>query len=210
MFGKPGRPREDGFRRRREIYTAVAPLIEKVGARELTMRQAANAAHMSLGGVYHYFGSKRELVLFGLSREAMQRVCADLHQQLSRVEGTDPEARLSTFQDLLAEAVSFCRPALLAGIELGAGPLFDGVAAGTKAMLDELVEMVKAVRTDMGDAAADEFAALHRAMYHSLLGAMLDRSVTAEEWRSELRSIVETTLLATPGVGERQAVPGLV
>ena len=31
MFGKPGRPREDGFVRRREIYSAVAPLIEKVG-----------------------------------------------------------------------------------------------------------------------------------------------------------------------------------
>jgi hypothetical protein len=77
-------------------------------------------------------------------------------------------------------------------------------------MLDELVEMVKAVRTDMADAAADAYAALHRAMYHSLLGAMLDRSVTAEELRSELRSIVEMTLLATPGVGERQAVPGLV
>jgi hypothetical protein len=39
---------------------------------------------------------------------------------------------------------------------------------------------------------------------------MLDRSVTAEELRNELRSIVEMTLLATPGVGKRQAVPGLV
>lgn len=198
MFGKPGRPREDGFRRRCEIYTAVAPLIEKVGPRELTMRQAANAAHMSLGGMYHYFGSKRELVLFGLSGEAMQRLCADLHQQLSRVEVTDPEARLSTLQDGLAEAVSFCRPALLAAIELGAGPSFEGVAAGTKAMLNELVEIVKAVRSDMGAAAADAYAALHRAMYHALLGAMLDRSVTVEELRDELRSIVEMTVLSTP------------
>ncbi len=29
MFGKPGRPREDVFLRRLEIYTAVAPLLEK-------------------------------------------------------------------------------------------------------------------------------------------------------------------------------------
>lgn len=48
---KPGRPREDGFRRRLEIYTAVAPLLEKDGAGGLTMRQAADAAHVSVGGI---------------------------------------------------------------------------------------------------------------------------------------------------------------
>ena len=113
MFGKPGRPREDALRRRWEIYTAVAPLIEKAGARELTMRQAANAAHMSLGGVYHYFPSKRDLVLFGLSPEALHAGCAELHQQLARVQRTGPGAQLATFLDSLVRLVSFCRPSLL-------------------------------------------------------------------------------------------------
>lgn len=39
------------------------------------MRQAAAAAHMSVGGIYHYFPSKRDLVLFVLSPEALQRLC---------------------------------------------------------------------------------------------------------------------------------------
>ena len=44
MFGKPGRPPEDRLERRREIWAAVSPLIEKSGARSLTMRQAAAAS----------------------------------------------------------------------------------------------------------------------------------------------------------------------
>jgi AcrR family transcriptional regulator len=41
-----------------EIFLAVAPLIERYGAKRLTMRQAARAAHLSLGGLYHYWKPK--------------------------------------------------------------------------------------------------------------------------------------------------------
>jgi hypothetical protein len=51
---KPGRPPEDRLKRQYEIFLAVAPLIERYGAKRLTMRQAARAAHLSLGGLYHY------------------------------------------------------------------------------------------------------------------------------------------------------------
>jgi hypothetical protein len=47
MSGKPGRPPEDRLRRQHEIFLAVAPLIERYGARRLTMRQAARATHLS-------------------------------------------------------------------------------------------------------------------------------------------------------------------
>ena len=90
MFGKPGRPPEDAFLRRREIYMAVAPLIESGGTKRLTMRQAARAAHMSLGGLYHYFPSKRDLVLFGISPEMLGRSCADFHERLGHLAETDP------------------------------------------------------------------------------------------------------------------------
>jgi len=63
---KPGRPPEDRLKRQHEIFLAVAPLIERYGARRLTLRQAARAAHLSLGGLYHYFPTKRDLVLHAL------------------------------------------------------------------------------------------------------------------------------------------------
>jgi AcrR family transcriptional regulator len=93
MFGKPGRPPEDVFLRRREIYMAVAPLIEKNGPKGITMRQAAASAHMSLGGIYHYFPSKRELVLFGVSPELFARSCADFHAQYGYSGGMRPIRR---------------------------------------------------------------------------------------------------------------------
>jgi AcrR family transcriptional regulator len=202
MFGKPGRPPEDGFRRRWEIYMAIAPLLEKVGAKGLTMRQAATAAHMSVGGLYHYFPSKRDLVLYGVSPESMQGQCEQSHQRLAPLERTDPHAHLATFLDDLARVVSAVRPALVAAVELGAGPALDTIEAAMKVALQEFVRAIRAVRTDMGDAEAQT---LDRALRHTMFGAMLDRSVTPSDLRSELRSIVEVRLPAHPRVDGRRA-----
>ncbi len=187
MFGKPGRPREDVFRRRLEIYTAVAPLLEKAGARGLTMRQAAAAAHMSVGGIYHYFPAKRDLVLFVLSPDALQRLC-EQPQLLAPRERTDPHAHLATFVEGLVSGVPLLRPAVLAAIELGAGPALDFAEATMTVKVPEFVRAVKAVRPDIGDAEAQT---IDRAVRHTTLGAMLDRNVTPSELRNELYFIVQ-------------------
>src|SRR5215217_6623972 len=79
MSGKPSRPPEDRLKRQQEIFLAVAPLIERHGAKRLTMRQAARAAHLRLGGLYHYFRTKQDLVLHALRPEAVARLCAEFH-----------------------------------------------------------------------------------------------------------------------------------
>jgi len=201
MFGKPGRPREDVFRRRLEIYTAVAPLLEKAGARGLTMRQAAAAAHMSVGGIYHYFPAKRDLVLFVLSPDALQRLCEKPHQLLP-LERADSHAHLATFLEGLVRGVPLLRPAVLAAIELGAGPALDFAEATMTVSVPEFVRAVRAVRPGIGEAEAQ---AIDRAVRHATLGAMLDRSVTPSELRNELYSIVEMRPLARPRGDERQA-----
>jgi hypothetical protein len=66
----------------------------------------------------------------------------------------------------------------------------------------QFVRTVRAVRTDMADAEAET---LDRALRHTVLGAMLDRSATPSDLRNELRSIVEMRLLAHPRGGGRQA-----
>lgn len=202
MFGKPGRPREDVFRRRLEIYTAVAPLLEKAGARGLTMRQAAAAAHMSVGGIYHYFPSKRDLVLFVLSPDALQRLCELPDQLLPPLERTDSHPQVATFLEGLVRGVPFLRPAVLAAIELGAGPARDFVEATMNVKVHDFVRAVRAVRTDIGDAEAQT---IDRAVRHTTLGAMLDRSVTPSELRNELYLIVDMRPLARPRRDGRQA-----
>lgn len=203
MFGKPGRPREDGFLRRREIYLSVAPLIEKLGAKRLTMRQAAHAAHMSLGGVYHYFPSKRDLALFGVSSEALQRSCKEFHERYAHLARTDPEAFLAASLDALVEVVTFCRPALVAAIDLGADAALDAIDAAMGVTLDEFAGPLRAVRPDLGDA---ELKAVQRALRHAVIGAALDRSATPSDLHRELHSIMELRLLVSPHVGGDEAV----
>jgi AcrR family transcriptional regulator len=195
-------PREDVFLRRLEIYTAVAPLLEKAGVRGLTMRQAATAAHMSVGGLYHYFPSKRDLVLFVLSPDALQRLCNQPHELLAPLEVTASRAHLATFLEGIVRGVPFLRPAVLAAIELGASSVVDFVEATMTVSAHEFAHAVRAVRTDMGDA---EVETLDRAVRHVTLGAMLDRSVTAPELRSELRSLVEMRFKSRARGEERQA-----
>src|SRR5690349_12680270 len=84
---KVGRPAEDQLARRREIYEAVAPLLMTFGARQLSMRQAARAACISVGGLYHYFPSKRDLVLHGLSWEARDRLCCEYRERIADLAG---------------------------------------------------------------------------------------------------------------------------
>ena len=72
-FGKSGRPADDALLRQREIYQAVAPLILDSGARRLSMRMAARTACLSVGGLYHHFPTKRDLVLHGMQPVAVAR-----------------------------------------------------------------------------------------------------------------------------------------
>ena len=187
MFGKPGRPREDPFLRRREIYLAVAPHLERRGAKRLTMRQVAHAANISLGGIYHYFASKREVVLFGVSPEMFQRSCQDFHQGHGHLEQADPEWLLADGLDAMVAMVSFARPALVASIELGAATALEAVEAAMDVTLDDLVRVLRVVRADITD---DELHVLQRAVRRVLLGAMLDRSASPTQIHDELRAIV--------------------
>jgi hypothetical protein len=120
MSGKPGRPPEDRLRRQHEIYLAVAPLIERLGAKRLTMRQAARAAHLSLGGLYHYFPTKRDLVLHALKPEAVARLCAEFHGRHADLARTDPGRYVQADVAYMARQCFFLRPAFQAALELDA------------------------------------------------------------------------------------------
>src|SRR2546429_7680029 len=103
MSGKLGRPAEDRVQRRREIWGAVSPLIEKFGARNLTMRQAAAVSFLSLGGLYHYFPDKRSLVLFGLDQEAHERVCMDFQARYGHLQDSNPQSAAEAFVGFFGE-----------------------------------------------------------------------------------------------------------
>ena len=64
---RTGRPADDAVARRAEIFRRARPLLEEFGYREVTVKQLARACHMSPAALYHWFPTKRDLVLYQLS-----------------------------------------------------------------------------------------------------------------------------------------------
>ena len=187
MFGKVGRPAEDRLLRQREIFEAVAPLILEVGARELTMRQAAYRASMSIGGMYHYFPSKRDLVLHSLKPEAHDRLCIEFYAAYGHLEDSDPDAFLDAFIEFQVHAAEFVRPALHAALDLGADTVWPTLE---RAMSLGLEDWVRIARRVVPEADERDLVALCRAVRRTMLGAMLDKTITPAELREELRALI--------------------
>src|SRR6266851_350507 len=78
-----GRPAEDAVARRAEIYRQARPLLEEFGYREVTVKQLARACHMSPAALYHWFPTKRDLVLYPLSSPDRNGRCELLRRRIA-------------------------------------------------------------------------------------------------------------------------------
>ncbi|MGH2788733.1 MAG: TetR/AcrR family transcriptional regulator [Actinomycetota bacterium] len=186
-FGKPGRPPEDRLARQRAIYERVAPLVLDRGPRAISMREAAQAAHMSVGGLYHYFPTKRDLVLHALRPEAFARLCDDFEAVWRPRRRTDPEGCLAAFVDHFVTQVVFVRPSLHAALELGSDTFWDAIDAGITAGLDEFSDFLRDVVPTIDDQA---LPALARSLRRAFFAALLDKHASADALRDELRALV--------------------
>jgi AcrR family transcriptional regulator len=183
-----GRPAEDRLARQREIYEAVAPLILARGGRGLSLREAARAACISVGGLYHYFPTRKDLLLHGLSWEARDRLCRDYRARIADLAGWSLEQYLELYLDHSLRMFAFIRPSIQAALELGTAELQAGLDSGLAANVGELVESLRQVAPDRSQA---ELEALGRAMRRIILGALIDRHADLAETRRQLRLVIE-------------------
>jgi AcrR family transcriptional regulator len=191
-FGKPGRPHEDRLLRQREIFDAVAPLILERGARRITMRDAARAAYLSVGGLYHYFPTKRDLLLHALTQEALDRFCSDFLKGSFGLKTDDPRAFLDMYAEFCARTCLFVRPAAQAAVELGTETFWPVLDASMQNGLDNFLEALRRVAPGLEES---ELLVLAQSIRRVLLAGMFDRSMTAEDIGAGVRTLVET---ATP------------
>jgi AcrR family transcriptional regulator len=199
--GRPiGRPAEDKLARRREIYEAVAPLILTIGARRLSMREAARAACISVGGLYHYFPTKRDLLLHGLDYDARDRLCREYRDRIADLAGWGLERYLELYLDHSIMMFAFIRPSIQAALELGVEELQAGLDSGLAANVGELVESLSRV---VPGVPRRDLEALARALRRVILGALVDRQADLDETRSQIRMLIE----ACAADARRQAVP---
>lgn len=187
-FGKKGRPAEDRLGRQREIYNAVAPLLMQVGARRLSMHQAAQAACLSIGGLYHYFPTKRDLVLHGLCPEAILRYCQDFHAEFGHLASVDPRRYIDEGIHLVVQHMGFCRPALHAALELGTESFWGVIETLLNStVLDFEVNLRRVLPT----ASDQEVQQCGRSIRRSIYAALLDKEITSDELRDELRMLID-------------------
>jgi AcrR family transcriptional regulator len=187
-FGKKGRPPEDLLARQREIYEAVSPLILQIGARQLSMRQAARAACLSIGGLYHYFPTKRDLVLHGLSPEALSRWCHDFRAQFSYLAVTDPEQYLDLCLNDVLQIVRFLRPAFHAALELGTVAFWDVIDQVVTLPVQEFSMVLSQLVPEVNE---QELNRIGRAIRRSICAGVLDKTATDAEIRDELHALLE-------------------
>ena len=76
----------------RAVTEAAARLFSTRGFMETSMEEIAQCARMSKGGVYHYFGSKTE-ILYAIVSDFMDKVLEDIEAQLAGLDNA--EERLS-------------------------------------------------------------------------------------------------------------------
>lgn len=187
-FGKRGRPPEDRLARQQEIFLAVSPLILQEGARRLSMRHAAQAACLSIGGLYHYFPTKRDLLLHGLCVEALTRVCQDFHAQFGHLSELDPRRYIDEGIGVAVEHVRLCRPSIHAALEFGSDSFWEVIdTLLTSTALNFEVHLRRLV-----PAVSDqELAQWGQAIRRCLCGAMLDKNVTSAGLHEELRMLID-------------------
>lgn len=174
--------------RQREIFTAVAPLIVRDGARRLSMRRAARAACLSIGGLYHYFPTKRELVLHGLCPAALYRLCEDFHAEFGHLTETNPQRYIEEGIEVVVKQVSFCRPAIHAALELGSESFWEVIETLLSSTALDFEIHLQRVAPEVGE---EELHQCGRAIRRAICAALLDKSSTPEELRDELHILVD-------------------
>ncbi|MEX2599042.1 MAG: helix-turn-helix domain-containing protein [Dehalococcoidia bacterium] len=186
-----GRPREDIFQRKAEIWLAVGPLIIERGASRLTMRDIAGAANLSVGALYRYFPNKRSLVLFALQPGVVSQYCALVMRREGMseewMEGLGPVRYLDAVLQVEQFMAEFLRPAVHVAMELGAGDLWRPVA---EAYQGEVINIAALVEHLPGVHSREEALARTRRAMRMYLGMLLDGECSPEEFRPSIEAVL--------------------
>lgn len=183
-----GRPREDRFARSFEIFAAIVPLLEEHGARGLTMRKAAEAACMSVSALYHYFPTKRDMLLFPLQPEPCAEHLERFEREHALLRRSDPPAYVRAFFDEMVETFPLLRASLAAAVEMGAREFWKAMDEAIGIELEDRIAALSSIGMQRED-----LAQLARSLRRAFMGATLDRSITPSELRQDLLRIMEAT-----------------
>src|SRR5262249_59454506 len=162
----------------------VAPLLQCTGVRGLSMCAAARAACVSVGALYYYFSTKRDLVLHGLQPEAITRFCTDRVDTYAHLAETDPSADSRAVLDHVHDLVGgFVRPAYDAAVELGAETMRAQVRRTLEEGLGHVVDLMRPLAPQLDEA---QLAALGEGLLRLTFSVLLYRAAPPEPFPRDL------------------------
>lgn len=191
-FEKPGRPANDPAQERLRIYAAILPVSRTHGARA-RMSALAEAAHMSVGGIYHYFDSKRNLMLHGLDPEALALACGTFHGAVLEAADDGPEAVAAAYVDKSVYMFRLIQPAALAAVEMGIGEMRTQLEKSLHRDADGLIQVLATVAPDLADGSRSDLAT---AIRRTLLALSLDADATEDDVRQQLTALLRGFIAA--------------
>lgn len=185
-FEKPGRPANDPAEERLRIYTAILPVSRTHGARA-RVSAMAEAAHMSVGGIYHYFDSKRSLMLHGLDPEALALACGTFHRAMLKAADNGPDAVAAAYVDKSVYMFRLVQPAAIAALEMGIGEMRAQLERALHQDADGLIQVLATVTPDLADGSRSDLAI---AIRRTLLALSLDPNATEDDVRRQLTAVL--------------------
>ena len=153
------------------------------------------AANMSVGALYHYFPTKRDLVLYPLQPLVCEEGLRRFEARHGHLREVDPQRYLDLFMEEQVQALLLLRPAVQAAFELGSGMAWQTIQEGFDV---EMRDLVRDIQRLGGGAAKHDPAALERAIRRLFLSAVLDTTTTLDEVRAELYALILSRPLTGP------------
>ena len=159
------------------------------------MRQAARAASLSIGGLYYYFPTKRELLLHGLCPAALLRYCEEFYEEFDALTEMDPRRYLEEGIQVVAKQAQFCRACHPGGAGAGRRCVMEVVETLlASTTLDFEVHLQQAAPA-VGE---EELHKCGRAIRRAIFAALLDKSMGPEELQDELSILVDGYMRRMP------------
>jgi AcrR family transcriptional regulator len=147
------------------------------------MRRAARAAHLSLGGLYHYFPTKRDLVLHALKPQAVARLCAEFHGRHADLERSDLGRYVQADVDYMAASAS--SSARRSRPRSNWTPRLPGTTSRPASRV-----AWSPAPDRWPTRSPEEIRSLGRSVRRTFFSALVDRTVTPDEMRHELLSLI--------------------
>jgi AcrR family transcriptional regulator len=173
-------------------------LIGADGVAGFSMERAAAIASSSIGGLYHYFPNKTALLLYGLTAENLDRVCADFARGHAALAASDPPALLSAaLTELVSAGQTYLRPSWAAARELEPPTAMAQLDRAVTVLAGQLAQLVAAAHPRLVAGSVDR---LEIAVRRAWTSGLADEDVTPLCLRATLRAIITRAVEAPLGL----------